>query len=119
MSGLLFHASRNCQFRFSIERMLITLKENYISFFSSFQKAKYSNSLSFLRTYRTFFITFLTRYTTRKTIALPFAYFIYRLNVQINKFLGLFVARIYQNYKLYNSNIIEYKFRNNEKEKFD
>jgi hypothetical protein len=140
MSRLLFHASRNCQFRFSIGEMLLSLKEKYISFFSSFQRVKYSNSLSFLRTYRTFFITFLTRYKTRKTSALPIANLVFEFNRHNYKSLRSFLIFIYHpiqysnakfdfgysyidnkidNYKLHNNSIIKYEFRNNEKEKLD
>lgn len=138
MSRLLFHASRNCQFRFSIDRMLLSLKEKYISFFSSFRRVKYSNSLSFLRTYRTFFITFLTRYNTRKTNALSVVNHVLEFNVHSYKLLRSFLMFTYHaiqyndakfylghsyantkinDYKLHNNSIIKYKLRNNEKEK--
>ncbi len=140
MSGLLFHASINCQFPFSIDRMLLSLKEKQILFFSSFRRVKYSNSLSFLRTYRTFFITFLTRYTTRKTSALSVVNLVLEFNVHSYKLLRSFLIFIYDaiqyndakfyfghsyanteinDYKLHNNNIIKYKLKNNEKEKLD
>ncbi len=94
MSRLLFHASRNCQFRFSIGGMLLSLKEKCVSFFSSFQRVKYSNSLSFLRTYRTFFITFLTRYNTRKTNVLSLVNVVFKFNVHSYKLLRSFLIFI-------------------------
>ncbi len=95
MSRLLFHVSRNCQFRFSIDGMLLSLKEKCISFFSSFQRVKYSNSLSFLRTYRTFFITFLTPHNTRKTSLLSLVNLVFKFNVHSYKLLRSFLIFIY------------------------
>ncbi len=125
MSGLLFHMSRNCQFRFSIDMMFLFLKEKYILFFSSFQRTKYSNSLSFLRTCRTFFITFLTRYITRKTTVLSVFKLVLELNTHIYRLLRSFLIFTYHampyndnrfdfgdNYT--NTKIDNYKLRNND-----
>lgn len=81
MRGLSFFKPKKYQLISLIEARLLYFKESTSYFISAYSKSKYSNSLSSIRVYHTFFSNLLTKSIIEKTFVFHHNTFLLKIKI--------------------------------------